>query len=364
MADYDAYVRVCDALGVSPRPDGGYVDAPCPKCGHYRKGTTHFHISAELGRCFACGYKGGTGWVAYDLGLSLGETIDLPKPEPKAPKPPAVWQQNPEAWVAEFCRHPDRVTLWRRYKPVTVDQVHRYQLGVGVLPAGTSRCRHERLILPVRYGGVITGFRARRIDGACTIDNCSPDPAVRVANWVAAAGSTAALFNADRIAERARALIARQRGLRPLFVSLSENPIDALLIEQHLLDSFPRGAVDAVGTAILSVSNYKDEWADLIAAADPRVIVVWLDNDPQGQAIGATRTRLLASYRQSHGGQEPPVVGMGMRWVNELRARRVNAHLLRWPDIPEVPAKADPGWALAQFGIAPVPAPRDLRVGA
>jgi len=343
--DYESYRLVAERLAVRPKLDGGWVDARCPECGAFREGKTKFHFDAHFGRCFVCGYKGGIAFIARRLGA---EPEGPPRSPPlaKPPRPPAVWQQNPEAWVAEFCRPADRIPLWQAYKPVTVEQIARYQLGVGALPLGTSRCRHRRLVIPIRQGGAVTGFRARRIEGECRLETCDPEGQVLVDNWVAPLGSKKALFNADALAAHARALRAGGRRKGYLWVAIAENPVDALLVEDWLACS---QGVMAIGLALLSASNWDPAWGPLIRAADPNLVLVWLDNDLPGQAIGATKARLLADYRRLHDGKEPAVVGAGMRIATELQNLGVPTRLIRWPDVPEVPAKADPAWALAHF---------------
>jgi hypothetical protein len=45
------------------------------------------------------------------------------------------------------------------YKPLSLDSILRWKLGVGILPS--SRCEKRRLILPVFDGGRLVAFHGR-----------------------------------------------------------------------------------------------------------------------------------------------------------------------------------------------------------
>jgi hypothetical protein len=75
------------------------------------------------------------------------------------PQEPRQWQQRPEYYLSGYTGALDRVTRWVAYKPLTLDSIMRWKLGVGMFPA--SRSEHRRLILPVFAEGRIVAFHGR-----------------------------------------------------------------------------------------------------------------------------------------------------------------------------------------------------------
>lgn len=123
--------QLCDQLHAQPDRKGEvWVD--CPSCG---KDGKHFSFNETTGHCFACDFSGSLRQIAELLG-----TVDRPAPRVRRQEPPKPrqWQQAPERYLEGYCAAFDRVPAWQGYKPLTLDSIARFRLGVGVLPA--SRC--------------------------------------------------------------------------------------------------------------------------------------------------------------------------------------------------------------------------------
>lgn len=243
------FAQLCAHFGVTPARNG-WADAPCPGCGHrVVKGTVHFHFNEQLAKCFACGYRASLAGLAKRLQLGDVAPVTIPPPRPRVPK---AWQREPEVYIRRWTAALDSVSEWQRYKPLSLDTIARWELGVGILPA--CSCTHRRLVYPVRIAGKVIALRGRRLDCEC------PQKVIM------AAGSCAALFNVD--------------GLRPgVEVLICENPIDAMLAMQL----WP----DVVALAIGGASMWRPEWTEAVATVKPARVVAFPDNDTAGYAGAA-----------------------------------------------------------------------------
>lgn len=281
--------------------------ADCPFCGKSAaQGQTHFSYSQHGYKCFVCGNGGGLGQLAGKLGR--GVTAVYTPPCPKPIKPRAGWLDNAPEIVARFAAHPDRVALWQDYKPLSEDVIFSANLGVGVLPA--SKCRHHRLVLPICNDGRVVCLRGRRLDCDCP-------------KWLASGGwslGSLPLYNLGAMPDGGVLWIV-------------ENPVDALLIGQF---------TPYTGAATLSVSYWRDEWADAIAERRPSLVVVAYDNDLPGNGGAWRRDEMIKAW--AAGGKTIPNAA-GVKLANELQSAGLKAILYDWKDaLP----KSDIGSLLVQ----------------
>lgn len=280
---------------------------PCPACGKKPKaGQTHYIEDHRGGKCFVCGY-----FVSLDrLREADGMAITRPAPVTR-PTPPRRWQRDPDAVQQALTRSPRLVAAWQQYKPVSLESIARYGLGLGRVPS--APCDHVRLTYPVGpIGCTPIGFRGRNLDCGC-------------AKWLTAGGSTTWLMGLDLVEAGDTVVIC-------------ENWIDAIA----LMERQPVRAV--AGTA--GVTTWRDEWTAGLVAARPARVVVWFDHDLPGQiAHEAVRRRALRLWQAQHGDAAPPP-SYGVRVANRLLDAGLPVTLYRWP--AAAPLKADIGWVLSQ----------------
>ena len=282
------FARLVAAYGCEP-DKRGEVHVDCPWCGKPpQRGQVHFSFSEAGCYCFVCGNGGSLAKLAQAVGM-IKDDRPIPAPPKKtkpAPPKPYFWQS--ETTLQYITRLPveERHRRWQVYKPVTLEMVEAYNLGVGVLPF--SRCKHERLLVPLLENGNLVGIRGRRIGCDCP-------------KWLSPAGNRTVLYNADRI----------QAG-KPVFIV--ENAVDALLFTAMI-------AIPAVAT--LSISYWKDEWLELLRPAG--LVVVAYDNHLPGN--GGGKSEWLATHPHD-------IEPAGIRLVNKLNAAGIKARLFDWKDAP------------------------------
>lgn len=305
-------------LGAELRHDRRY-HCDCPFCGkEAKRSQKHFSFVAEGYVCWVCGAQGGLRALAE----RVGATGDAPRLAPRRaePAPPRRWQVAPDRYVQQFCEAPTRLPDWQNYKPLSIDTIARYRLGVGLLPS--SRCDVRRLIVPVYHAGQVVAFHGRAYrDGD---DH---------AKWLTAGGSRKdVLFNGD--------------ALRPdAVVIICENLVDCLLAQEA-----EPGVVAVAGGGVA----WADAWTAQIAASRPRHVLVWLDNDLAGAPNPETYRAALAEWRATMAQRvaegkisrvpadpEP----RGPQIANALIAAGVRASVYRWP--AGTPRKMDLGGVLA-----------------
>lgn len=283
----------------------GYIQ--CPKCREYGK----FAFSPRGAHCFrsSCDYRASIYGFAECVGYRNGGVYVSPVAPQRRDKAPARWTQNPQFHLNQYVSAPDVLERWQAYKPVNLDTIIEYQLGVGVLPA--SQCRHRRLVVPLFEDGRIVGFRGRSIDCDCP-------------KWLTCGSSKTILFGLDKIS-------------RGDIVYWLENMIDAALLMQ----------ISTAGYKAVASTAGAGTWRDFIeplAAKRPRAVVVALDNDLAGQPSQSAREILIQEHIAKHG--TVPNEGLnGIKIVNALARARVPVTMYKWSET--APPRAD-GFYLLQ----------------
>ncbi len=296
---------LCAHYNISPGRKGEcWIE--CPYCG---KGKRHFSFSERGYKCFSCNQKGSLMALAAHAGAST--TSQYPSrlyQKPQELQKPRNWQLNPGRYVDDFCAVLDRIQRWQEYKPLSLDTIARWRLGVGVLTA--TKCKHRRLIVPIYLAGNVVALRGRAISCDCP-------------KWLSAAGSQAALYNQDLLKAGADLIVC-------------ENHVDALLAMQH---------ADVVAVASTAgAGTWKPEWTQAIAESKPRRVIVWYDNDLAGQPNAETYRAELLAWREEHpDGWRAPQPN-GPKVANDLLEAGVKAVLYHWPR--GTPVKADLAYAL------------------
>lgn len=311
---------LCAQLHAEP-DHKGEVWIDCPKCGKDKK---HFSFSEDHGaHCFACDYSGSLKQVAELLSIQPDERA-RPARRAVRPLPPRHWQQRPDYYLDRFCGALDRVTCWQAYKPLSLDSIARYRLGVGVLPS--SRCTYRRLILPV-----FDGDRCVALHGRAYL------PQDTDAKWLTAGGSSKQVLFVTGILTAGCTVV------------IVENYIDAILASERA----PEAVYAALGGA-----TWQDAWTQQIAQARPRRALVWLDHDLAGNGSRYHERELLSLWRRSveaRRAADPalaarpfpqPPEPRGPKIANDLLQAGVQSTLYVWPR--ESALKADLGWALTQ----------------
>lgn len=276
----------------------GWAHVRCPQCGKepYTKGgrkASHFSFSAQgFGKCFACGFSCGLQKIAETLGVQPSGNTTRRIEQASAPRRPADWTKDPTRLLDGYLSHLKRLQLWQEYKPLSIDTIARFKLGVGVLPA--SQCKHSRLIVPVFQAGKVVAFRGRAYLPQ------DDDP-----KWLTCGSSQTALYNGDL--------------LRPgvATVIVAENMIDCLIAMERYHD-----VVAVASTA--GVATWRDEWTQQIAAIRPQRVIVWFDNDLAGTPAPKTYALLKQERIASN---KPVTPSNGPKIVNLLLERRIPAML-------------------------------------
>lgn len=149
---------LCHQLHAAPDRKGR-VHLVCPNCGKEPKqGQVHCSFSDKGFYCFPCGTGGSLQRLAELLQVQPDGFAPAVQRHTE-PRKPKQWQRDPERYVDDYCAALDRVTHWSAYKPLTLESIARFRLGVGKLPA--SRCEHRRLILPVYAAGQVVALHGR-----------------------------------------------------------------------------------------------------------------------------------------------------------------------------------------------------------
>lgn len=305
----------------------GEYHADCPFCGKpAMKGQTHFSLFAHNNsfayKCHVCGAGGGLVVLLRHLEIDAPANAALRTVRPQEPPKPRQWQRNPDRWLDGFLGAPERLRAWQAYKPLSLESISQWKLGIGVLPS--SRCRHKRLIVPVFDQGQVVAFHGRAYL-----------PGDDDAKWLTAGGSRKdVLFGAEC--------------LRPgRVVVIVENMVDAILLMQQ------RPAWVAVASGGV---GWSDAFTQQVIAARPASVIVWLDNDlagcPNEQTYGALLTawhaeqqRLVAAGIIPRVPREP--FPRGPRIIESFRQHKYKAiQPYRWP--VGTPYRADIGTLLQQ----------------
>ncbi len=279
----------------------GEAHINCPTCGHSSSPRDpHCSFSQRGWKCFSCGEGGSLSKLAELIGLEQREYAPA-KPMPKKQAAPATWLSQAERLVERYECHPERLALWQGYKPVSYANIINHRLGVGVLPS--SKCQHERLIVPIIDGSMIVGLRGRALSCDC-------------GKWLAPGGTQISLYP-----------LYNEPALQPGCVAwIVENPIDALLVSQ---------STPYVGLATYSVAYWVERWTAVIAASQPALVVVAYDNDLSGNGGAQRRGDLLRAWKIKHPDPKlKPPDAAGPKLTNRLIDGRLNAALFDWGKLP------------------------------
>lgn len=292
------------------RDRGGEYHFTCPNCGHESTPKSpHCSFSSQGWHCFSCGAGGSLNALGRLLLVENCDTVYLPHIAKNKPKKPSCGHLGP--LVTQFAEHPRRNELWNLYKPLSLETMDRMQLGVGILPY--SRCKHERLIVPVWNGPQLVGLRGRQLDCDC-------------GKWLASAGwsiDLAPLYNSDAL------------GLGQV-IWILENPVDALALTER---------TEYVGIATYSVSYWTDVWTKRLQEAQPELIVVAFDNDLVGNGGGPRREEFIRMWLEDPKHKVvPPANGPAL--ANKLLEAGLPATLYDWVGNAEY--KSDIGTLLMQ----------------
>lgn len=289
---------------------------PCPECGHPSSPRSpHCSFSPRGWKCFVCGTGGSLQDLAKRVGLENGSYIPpilVEKPVRKLGTPPWMDMSVAGRLLHQWEHHPARFTLWQHYKSLPDEIILTKRLGVGKLPAYTSKCTGERLIVPVFDAfGQLVGIRGRYLACSC----CDPNHD----KWLVAKGTTPErmpLYNAE---------VLPKGGV----ICIVENPIDALLIGLN---------TPFTGVASYSTSYWQDAWTEALRTARPEMIVVIYDQDLVGNGGAYRRNEMASAWRTTHHNKVPP--SRGIKLANHLLRLGLPAVLYNWADAP---VKADVG---------------------
>jgi hypothetical protein len=277
---------LCRAYKVQP-DKRGEAHVPCPHCG--AEPPNRFSFGQGGGHCFVCGYSYKLETLAKKLRLDPPAETS-PAQTKKRKRKYYAWQDRAGDLADRYALSPGLVAAWQQYKPVSRTAILAHRLGLGVLPS--SRCSHERLIVPlVDFAGKVVGFRGRAIDCDCGA-------------WLSPGGNKATLYNWQSLGQYQ-------------IVFIVENAIDALLFTERV--------PGAVAVATLSVSYWQDEWLARLQAAHPLCVVVAYDNHRPGNGKG--RAEWLATHSRD-------ILPNGVKLVNRLLEARITARLFDWGSTP------------------------------
>lgn len=283
--------QLCDQLREQP-DHKGEVWIDCPWCGRKNK---HFSFSERGYKCFGCDEKGKS---LHRLAEQL-QIADRPAPvarRAQEPQAPRHWQQRPDFYLDRYAGAFDRLERWQAYKPLTIDSIARWRLGVGVLPA--SRCEHRRLILPVFEAGRVVAFHGRAFL-----------PEDTEAKWLTAGGSSKqVLFNLDLVKPGSTVVVC-------------ENFVDCILAMQ-------------VEPSIVAVAgggaSWQPHWTEQLAERRPAQVLVWLDHDLAGNGSRYHHAELVRLWRQKNPTAQHIPEPRGPQIANELREAGISATLYEW----------------------------------
>jgi hypothetical protein len=284
--------QLCQRYNV--RPDRrGECAITCPACGKEpKRGQVHFSFGQDGGFCFVCGFKCGLIHLAKLKGI---ETREQQQPKIEKSYRAPNWMSSAWDYVRRFEQHPQRFELWASYKPLAHSWIQRRRLGVGVLPS--SKCPHERLIVPVISGSSVVGLRGRSMGCDC-------------GKWLQAGGT--------RLES-----MPLYPGLPPAdsVVWIVENPVDALMVQ---------AMTPYWGVATYSVAYWRDAWTDQLKAVHPRTVIVAFDNDLPGNGCGHRREQAEREWMVNHPKAMKIPESAGPRLANRLLESGLPAVLFDW----------------------------------
>jgi hypothetical protein len=311
----------------------GEAHVNCPSCGkQVKKGQTHFSFSIRGGKCQVCGYKTGL-YALYQSAIGEREVVERPIVPPKPPTREVTPLNMSLAHYWEHYLPDDTVDRWQAYKPLTKSQIDRYSLGYGVLPR--SACKHPRLTVPVLdKDGAILHIRGRNAGCSCET------------KWAVSGGWTMNRLEPYNV--------HAPEAFAPPIILIVENPIDAIMatdpinkramlellvpqmnqpaasaVNRHFSHEKERYPVVALAT--LSVSYWRDSWAEYLREADQ--VFVMYDNDLPGNGGAKNRNEFIRLWQD--GDEDRPIPpAKGIQLANRLRKAHLPATLFDWGDRP------------------------------
>lgn len=220
------------------------------------------------------------------------------------------WQHKPRPWLDQSLQAFDRIPAWQGYKPISVDAIAKCKLGVGKQPGVT--CHHRRLIVPIVVDGRIVNFRGRSFECDC-------------AKWMTSAQGP---------------LLYGLKSVKPGdTVVWVENNIDAILIWERV------PGIKAVSSTHGAYAWRNAQLPEQLAAANPGVVIVMLDNDHAGNPNAETWTMMNEQHRLKTGRDLPRPNGIQI--AERLYQLGVRVRMHEWP--AGTPKGFDAGSALCHL---------------
>lgn len=272
----------------------GECHIPCPECGHESSPRAPHASFGEKGfHCFVCGFGCSLKTLAEKVGMGEREYAIKSQAPKKSPPVHHSWKGRSSLPICPPEHLEAMIRFWQAYKPLAPETIARAGLFVGVLPE--SRCKHNRLIVPIWDRGLLVGLRGRSMGCDC-------------GKWLVSAGT-----------ELDQLPLYNQEQLSPgCTIWIVENCVDALLISQD---------TPFVGLAIYSTSYWRDTWLETLKAYQPELIIVALDNDLVGNGGADRRDEFVQNWLRTHPRLPQP---SGVKLVNRLLVAGLTASLYDW----------------------------------
>jgi len=310
----ELYQTLISVLGADEDRKGEW-HCPCQFCGKLSSPKDPHHSFNEQGfHCFVCGEGGSLKKLADQAGITTETPLPIvPKPAPK-PKPVPEWKKHATEYLQSVVSADELFPKWKQYKPLSTASIAENYLGYGKLPHRSSRCTHNRLIIPLIQEKRLVGIRGRQVECDC-------------GKWLSASGSEMVLYNSDTLEDAA--------GKAVLIV---ENPIDALLLEQQ--------NIKAVAT--MGVTMWKDEWTEMIKHSGCTLVTVVYDKDLAGNGASteAEYHQMAEEWKLKNPKARQVPMPNGIRLVNNLNKAGIRATLYHWEE--KHPFKTDIGDLLCE----------------
>jgi len=341
-------VPISSLINLDLKKQGQYLLGACPIC---QEGTDRFAIKTtrdgtELWFCRMCSTSGKYAdvitFVRQLYSKSFPEAVEYLAGSPvqaqikvrKATKPTPKPKKRPKWYKASTDRYNNhyRANLahvhkaWHQYKAELLPkQIDKALLGYGKLPM--SKCKHNRLVLPVFKDNRLVNLRGRQTECDC-------------GKWLVSGGwslDDLPLYNADSLHPGA-------------IVVVVESPVSAIQIRQDislvfelfapqvsdlygLMSNVQKGLSAIVSVATYSTSYWRPDWQAQLNQASQ--IIVAFDNDLPGNGGARNRQAMIEALDG-----KPTPQSRGINLVNKLREDGLNATLLDWG---KRPAKYDIG---------------------
>lgn len=337
-------LNIVEAHGVGSASASGFYKLDyCPFC--QRKKKAGINPMNGAFKCFVCNHEVRGLEVWQQLASHYAVAIHTPPPivQKRSVKKTYAWQTDPPLWHSRLTNdHQAVVMAWQTYKPLTEETIMRYQLGFGALPPislqphrYTMRCNHRRLVYVNRENDArqAVGFRGRQYECSCFRDKAGD------LKWLTVQGCTVWLDGLHDL-----------RLAHGKHIIVCENPIDRYLAMQMMPEIYALAPTAGAGT-------WRDDWSKAIAAANPKSVLVWFDNDLIGNPNEETKIRQIEDWRQGYRqktGNEPSPdqlryhadKAQAPKIVESLRRLHVAADCWKWAS--KSPIHADLGWYLTQ----------------